>query len=103
MPNPTGEPESGPSMRASTRLLANGRGHPAAHEPGPPTAVAAHVLLNDVSVVLLGAATLDESWDLLSVAERRTLAARVHVHMVDVAERVKAFVREPTAPLESRR
>jgi anti-anti-sigma factor len=98
MPNATGDPESGPSMRASTRLATNGTGrHPPAAKAGtgPLTAVAAHLLLNDLSMVLLAAAALDESWDVLSPTERRRIAARVHSHMTEVAERVKDMVRQP--------
>jgi anti-anti-sigma factor len=101
MPNAPGDDGSSPSMRAATRLAERGaRQHrlAASARAEPATSVAAHVVLNDLSVALLGAAALDESWDLLSDDERHTIAMRVHIHMAEVAERVKDLVRQPSAP-----
>jgi len=100
MPKAPGKLESGPAMRAPTRIASNGtRRHPQAANAGtgPPTAVTAHLLLNDLSIALFGAATLDERWELLSPSERRNIAARVHSHMTEVVERVKDMVRDPPA------
>ena len=99
MANAPADAGSGRSVPATTRRAVDGNGHDeGAAEAGPPTAVAAHVLLNSVSTVLLGAATLDESWEVLSTSERRTIAARIHLHMIEVAERVRDMVIRPPAP-----
>jgi anti-anti-sigma factor len=100
MPNAPGDHEHSPSMRAATRVAERGDRQQrlaASVRAGPATSVSAHLVLNDLSVALLGAAALDEGWDHLSDDERRTVAARVHSHMAEVAERVKDLVRQPPA------
>ena len=84
MPSPSGNPEPDPSIEASSRFAAGGNGQDvpmATGSFGPGlSAVAAHALLNSASVVMVGAATLEADWEILSDDERHDILDRVRRH-----------------------